>query len=33
MLGYYKYTREEIADIIKNSPKTKDGYYFVGNFP
>lgn len=33
MLGYYKYRREEIADIIKNSPKTKDGYYFVRNFP
>jgi hypothetical protein len=33
MLGYYKYGREEIADIIKNSPKTTDGYYYVRNFP
>jgi len=33
MLGYYKYSRENIAKIIRNSPKTKDGYYFVRKFP
>ena len=33
MLGYYKYSREDIAKIIKDSPKTKDGYYFVRKFP
>ena len=33
MLGYYKYSRNEIAKIIRKSPKTKDGFYFVKNFP
>lgn len=33
MLGYYKYTRNQIVNIIKKSPKTKDGYYYVYKFP
>lgn len=33
MIGYYKYSREKIAEIIKKSPKTKDGFYFVKKFP
>ena len=33
MLGYYKYARDEIAEIIRKSPKTKDGFYYVKNFP
>lgn len=32
MLGYYKYTREEIINKIKRSPKTKDGYYVCRKF-
>ena len=33
MIGYYKYSRDKIADIIRKSPKTKDGFYFVRRFP
>ena len=33
MLGCYKKTREEIANIIKNSPTTEDGIYFCKKFP
>lgn len=32
MLGCYKKSREYIADIIKKSPKTKDGYYICKKF-
>ena len=33
MLGYYKYPRNDIVEMIKNSPKTKDGYYYIRSFP
>ena len=33
MIGYYKYSRNEIAEIIKTSPKTNDGFYYVRKFP
>ena len=33
MLGYYKYSREDIAKKIKESPKTNDGYYYFKDFP
>ena len=33
MLGYYKYTREKIVEIIRKSPKTNDGFYYVKQFP
>ena len=32
MLGYYKYSRKDIAEMIRNSPKTKDGYYYIRSF-
>lgn len=32
MLGCYKKSREDIVDIIKKSPKTKDGYYVCKKF-
>ena len=32
MIGYYKFDRNNIANKIKNSPKTKDGYYIVKEF-
>lgn len=32
MNGYYKYSRNEIVELIKKSPKTCDGYYFFPNF-
>lgn len=33
MIGYYKNSRNKIVKIIKKSPKTNDGYYFVRDFP
>ena len=33
MLGYYKNSRNKIVKVIKKSPKTNDGYYFVRDFP
>ena len=33
MLDCYKFKREKIANIIKNSPITEDGYYFCKQFP
>lgn len=33
MIGYYRYPRDKILKIIKSSPKTSDGYYFVRDFP
>ena len=33
MIGYYKYPRKYIVDIIKSSPKTYDGFYYVKDFP
>ena len=33
MLGYYKYTRKQIVEMILNSPKTTDGFYYMYNFP
>ena len=32
MLGCYKKKREDIVNIIKKSPQTKDGYYICKNF-
>lgn len=32
MLGCYKKSREDIVNIIKKSPKTKDGYYICKQF-
>ena len=32
MLGCYKKTREDIVNIIKKCPKTKDGYYVCTKF-
>ena len=32
MLGCYKKKREDIVNIIRKSPKTKDGYYICKNF-
>ena len=32
MIGYYKKSREDIVKIIKNSPITKDGYYYCKEF-
>lgn len=33
MLGYYEYSRKNIVNMIKNSPRTEDGYYFMKDFP
>ena len=32
MLGFYKYTRKDIVNEIKKSPKTQDGYYVCKKF-
>lgn len=32
MLGYYKYSRKQIVKMIKKSPRTNDGYYYMPNF-
>ena len=32
MIGYYKYTREEIINKIRRCPRTKDGYYVCRKF-
>jgi hypothetical protein len=32
MIGYYKYTRDQIVKYIKKSQKTCDGYYFAPRF-
>ena len=32
MLGYYKKAREDIVKLIRNSPVTKDGYYYCKEF-
>ena len=33
MIGYYKNQRKDIVDIIKSSPQTYDGFYYVKDFP
>lgn len=33
MIGYYKNKRKNIVKIIRSSPQTIDGYYFVKDFP
>ena len=33
MLGYYKYSRENIAKMIMESEQTDDGHYIMKNFP
>lgn len=32
MLGYYKKSREDIVKLIRESPVTKDGYYYCKEF-
>lgn len=33
MIRTNMFAREELVDLIKKSPKTKDGYYFFPRFP
>lgn len=33
MLGYYKYSRKQLVEMILKSPKTTDGFYYMHNFP
>jgi len=33
MIGYYKYPRKDIVKLIKSSPKTYDGLYYMKDFP